>query len=233
MARDVKRQKPIQAKPSRVRAGGSRRVAQRNRTRKAIVEAAMRLMAAGRTPSIADIALAAQVSRRTIYMYFPTLEQLLLDATLGALSTETIDPVAGASGSGGAGMRVEQLSRAVNGLAGSTMHLGRALIRLTVEAHEPRAGVPRRGYRRVEWIERTLQSVRSQLTRKEFDRLVSALSVLMGWEALVVLKDVRGLEQKEAEDVLAFAARAVVDAAIHALPRAKPGAGCERRWSEK
>jgi hypothetical protein len=38
-----------------------------------------------------------------------------------------------------------------------------------------------------------------------------------------VLKDVRGLEQKEAEDVLAFAARAVVDAALHALPRANRG----------
>jgi hypothetical protein len=71
------------------------------------------------------------------------------------------------------------------------------------------------------WIERTLESVRSKLTRKEFDRLVSALSVLMGWEALVVLKDVRGREQKEAEDVLAFAARAIVDAALHTPPLAK------------
>jgi hypothetical protein len=43
----------------------------------------------------------------------------------------------------------------------------------------------------------------------------------MGWEALVVLKDMRGLEQKEAEDVLAFAARAVVDAALRASPRHK------------
>ena len=150
-------------------------------------------MATGATPSIADVASAAQVSRRTIYMYFPTLEQLLLDATLGALSTETIDPVIGASGSGDAAASIEQLSRAVNNLSGSTMHLGRALIRLTVDAHEPRNGVPRRGYRRIEWIERTLESVRSRLTRKEFERLVSALSVLMGWEALVVLSD--GLDE--------------------------------------
>jgi len=214
-------QKSIQAEPSRGRASGSGRVAQRNRTRKAIVDATMRLMTAGPTPSIADVVQAAQVSRRTIYMYFPTLEQLLLDATLGALSTETIDPVAGASGSGDTVTRVEQLSRAVNGLSGGTMHLGRALIRLTVEAEEPRNGAPRRGYRRIEWIERALESVRSNLTRKEFERLVSALSVQMGWEALIVLKDERGLEQKEAEDVLAFAARAIVDASLHAPPRDK------------
>jgi len=96
------------------------------------------------------------------------------------------------------------------------MHLGRALIRLTVGADKPPSGDPRRGYRRIGWIERALESVHHSLPRKEFDRLVSALSVLMGWEPLVVLKDLRGLEEKEAENVLAFAARAVVDAALRA-----------------
>ena len=192
------------------------RVAQRNRTRKAIVDATMRLMAAGQTPSIADVVQAAEVSRRTIYLYFPTLEQLLLDATLGALSQNTIDPVVGASTSGDAITRIEHLSRAVNALSAKTMRLGRSLIRLTVEGEKRRSGSPRRGYRRIEWIEQSLESACHSLTRKEFDRLVSALSVLMGWEPLIVLKDLRGLEPKEAEDVLAFAARAVVDAALRA-----------------
>lgn len=218
-----KNQKPARAAPDPGTGNASGRVAQRNRTRKAIVDAAMRLMAAGRTPSIADVVQEAQVSRRTIYMYFPTLEQLWLDATLGALSTQTIDPVVSASGSGDPATRVEELSRALSRLSASTMHLGRALVRLTVEENKPRDGVPRRGYRRIEWIERALEPVRGNLPRKEFERLVSALSVLMGWEALIVLKDVRGLEEKEAEDVLAFAVRAVVNAALHAPPRAKRG----------
>jgi len=190
------------------------RAAQRNRTRKAIVDATMRLMAEGRTPSINEITEAAQVSRRTIYMYFPTVEQLLLDATLGALGAETIEPVADSLTAGDATTRVEQLSRAFSSSAGPTMHLGRALIRLTVEGKEPQSGGPRRGYRRVQWIERTLEPVRGKLTRREFERLVSALSVLIGWEPLIVLKDVRGLEEKEAEEVLAFATRAVVEAAV-------------------
>ena len=45
---------------------GAGRVAQRNRTRKAIIEATMRLLEAGRTPSMADIASEAEVSRRTL-----------------------------------------------------------------------------------------------------------------------------------------------------------------------
>lgn len=189
------------------------RVAQRNRTRNVIVDATMRLMAEGKTPSMADIAQAAEVSRRTIYMYFPTLEQLLLDATLGALTQHAIDPVVDESETD-VTARVEKLSRRANALAGETMHLGRALIRLTVEGEEPSAGGPRRGYRRIEWIERALAPVRKQLSRKDFDRLVSALSALMGWEPLIVLKDIRGLEQKDAEEALAFAARAVVQAAL-------------------
>ena len=33
-----------------------------------------------------EIADAAEVSRRTVYLHFPSLEHLLLDATAGALS---------------------------------------------------------------------------------------------------------------------------------------------------
>src|ERR1700749_4214113 len=69
-------------------AAGPGRVAQRRRTRRAIVEATSRLLAAGADPSINDIAAAADVSRRTIYTYFPTLDQLLLDATIGAMNVD-------------------------------------------------------------------------------------------------------------------------------------------------
>ncbi len=173
--------------------------------------------AARRHPS-SDIAEAAQVSRRTIYMYFPTVEQLLIDATLGALTANTIDPVLSDSGSSDPLTRVEQLSRAVNSHSAETMHLGRALIRLTVEADEPLAGTPRRGFRRVQWIERALEPARARLTRKEFDRLVSTLCVLIGWEPLIVLKDIRSLDGKEADDILSFAVRAVVEAALAGRP---------------
>ena len=174
----------------------------------------MQLIAGGQSPSITEIIHAAQVSRRTVYMYFPTLEQLLLDAILGLLSQKTIDPVFSASDSTDAPTRVEQLSRAINGSVKETIHLGRALIRLTVENSEPNSGTPRRGYRRVAWLERALEPIRGKVSRQEFERLLSALTVLMGWEPMIVLKDLRGLDDKEAEDVLAFAARAVVEAAL-------------------
>ncbi len=191
-------------------ATGAGRAAQRTRTRRAIVDAAMGLVAGGRTPSMAEIAKAAQVSRRTVYMYFPTLEQLLIYAmTVNTINTaitesESTDPVA----------RVEQLSRAVNSHSADNLHQGRALIRLTVEGDASGAGGPHRGYRRVQWFERALEPARETLTRQEFDRLVSALCVLTGWEPLIILKDVRGLDGEPAEDVLTFAVRAVVEKAL-------------------
>ena len=121
------------------------------------------------------------------------------------------DPVIAESDSKDPVERVEQLSRAMNRHSGETMHLGRALIRLTVEGDEPKAGGPRRGYRRVQWIEKALAPAREKLTSKEFERLVSALSVLVGWEPMIALKDTRGLEQEKADEVLAFAVRAVVE----------------------
>jgi AcrR family transcriptional regulator len=62
------------------------RPAQRRRTRKAIVDAAIALLSQGVTPSVDDVAAAADVSRRTIYLYFETFDQLLLDATARPLS---------------------------------------------------------------------------------------------------------------------------------------------------
>ncbi|HEY2331461.1 MAG TPA: helix-turn-helix domain-containing protein, partial [Acidimicrobiales bacterium] len=54
----------------------SGRFRQRRRTRAAIVDAASELLRTGVTPSVGDVAEAADVSRRTVYLHFPTIEQL-------------------------------------------------------------------------------------------------------------------------------------------------------------
>ena len=55
---------------------------QRGRTRKALLEAGGRLAAEGKAPTIAEVAEAADISRRTAYRYFPTQEQLLTEVGL-------------------------------------------------------------------------------------------------------------------------------------------------------
>jgi len=192
------------------------RAAQRRRTRKAIVDAATALLTRGKTPSIDEIAAAADVSRRTVYMYFPTLDQLLVDAALGALGQTTVDRALAVDKAGeSAEDRVERLVRALQRASRDTERLGRTLIRLTVEAPvEARRTPPRRGYRRMEWIETALAPLRPRLGPARWRRLVAAIAVVTGWEALIVQRDVCGLGAAEGEALSVWAARALVRAAL-------------------
>ncbi len=61
-----------------------RRVNQKRRTRAAIVTAAKDLIEQRATPTVAQAAEAALVSRTTAYRYFPTQESLLVE--VGAVS---------------------------------------------------------------------------------------------------------------------------------------------------
>src|SRR5690242_19868670 len=151
----------------------SGRFRQRRRTRAAIVAATTELLRAGATPSVGEIADAADVSRRTVYAYFPTLEQLLLDATLGMLSQSAVDDAIDAADEGGAPeQRVEAMVRAFSAMSAETQPLGRSLIRLTVDAPRPSdEASPVRGYRRIAWIERALEPLRDVLDPAAFERL--------------------------------------------------------------
>jgi AcrR family transcriptional regulator len=201
---------------SQVKPDATGRVAQKRRTRKEIVAAAARLLSRGATPSVSDIAGEADVSRRTIYMYFPTLEQLLVDASLLSMSEGPVNAVRDAHEGQSAEVRLDAMTRAVQRLFASTEKQGRTLLRLTVDAD--RGQIPKdqpvRGYRRTEWIERALEPMRSEVTSKEFERLVSALSMVIGWESLIVARDIRALSLKQAEDVSAWAAAALLRATL-------------------
>jgi len=201
------------------------RPAQRRRTRKAIVEATIALLARGDTPSVADVAAAADVSRRTVYLYFPTFDQLLIDATVGALSQASVDrAIAGAAAGEDVEDRVERLVRALHRVPPEVERLGRALIRLTVDGAHHSGPVPRRGYRRLEWIESALSPWRDRLGPARWRRLVAALAMIVGWEALIVQRDVCGLGRSEGEALSVWAARALVRTTLQEVGGGRPDA---------
>jgi AcrR family transcriptional regulator len=194
------------------------RARQRRRTRAAIVTAAADLLRDGPAgpPGVNEIAEAADVSRRTVYQYFPSLDHLLLDATLGLLTQTDVEAAIDAAGShaGDAVDRVEAMIRALRDASAATLPLGRSLIRLTVQAPSDAASGPKRGYRRVGWIERALEPLRAELDGDLFERLVSALAMVVGWEALIVLQDLRGLDADAQVTTSLWAARALIRSAL-------------------
>lgn len=192
------------------------RVAQRRRTRAAIVDAAARLLGEGAEPSVTDIAEAADVSRRTVYMYFPSLDQLILDATLGAMASSGYGPELDFESYGDdVHARVDALITALLRMSDDALPLGRRLLRLTVDTAQPDdPAVPRRGYRRVAWIEQAVSPLRRRLTAGQFERLVSGLAVVIGWEAMIVLRDTRALSRRQEQRVTLWAAHALIDAIL-------------------
>lgn len=188
------------------------RVAQRRRTRLAIVEATKRLVSEGAWPSVNEIAEAADVSRRTVYLHFPSLDHLLIDAIVGLMGAG-VDAALACLSSSDPRVRLRVLVDAVSTATAVTLPLGRRLIALTVERPTRTTERPVRGYRRIAWIEAAVEPLREPLGPDRFERLVSSLAVVIGFEAFIVLFDVRGLDDDAARAVVLDAALALLAAA--------------------
>ena len=163
------------------------------------------------------------MSRRTLYLHFPSLDQLLVDAAVGALSQHAVDEAIESADPGGtdADARVAAMVGALADQAAATLPLGRRLIRLTVDTAATADGAsngPRRGFRRVGWIEQALAPLRNRLGDDGFERLVSAMTMVVGWEALIVLGDIRGLDPAQQQDTTLWSARALIAAALAEAP---------------
>jgi AcrR family transcriptional regulator len=205
------------------------RINQKRRTRAAILAAAGELLEQGQRPTVAEVADAALVSRATAYRYFPTQEYLLFEAALESTrsdidreldeNTPPEDPEA----------RLEMLIHALQERIVDKEAAFRTMLRLSLEQspEEERHGgesAPSRlrGGGRVRWIEKALAPIQGRLEEPDFRRLVAALSLCMGIEALVVLRDVCAIESSETEEVLRWAARTLLRSSlteVHASPR--------------
>ena len=191
-------------------AGG--RTNQKQRTRRDLLATATRLVAAGKQPTVTEVADAAEVSRRTAYRYFPTQQKLLVEAALEGVRPVMEEALAAAPEGlteGDLEKRLDTLVRSMQQLAVKNEHLLRTVIHLTV-LEKTAPGTRPRGSRRVDWIEMAVGSLKSRLGKAAYARLVSALSLITGTEALIVLRDIRGLSETQAIQMSCWMARAVL-----------------------
>jgi AcrR family transcriptional regulator len=178
------------------------------------------LLAEGHTPSVPEVADAADVSRRTVYQYFPSLEQLLTEAALEAVRDAVVRAIEPAEQADDVNVRLDAMVRATQRSTLANESLLRKMIRLTAErsTNEPNPA-PIRGYRRVEWIEMALSPLQGRIDESSLERLTSGLALCVGIEALLVLRDVRGLTVAEAEEISVWVARALLKATMDEVGR--------------
>jgi AcrR family transcriptional regulator len=207
----------------------------RRRTRKAMIEAVTRLVHEGASPSITEVADAAGVSRATAYRYFPTQESLLAEVIVpdveAALAAETLpDDLENRFDAAFATL----WSSCIEHEAAYRTMLRRGLERPpgeSIERGEPEEAGSIRAGRRVRWIKNALEPARERMDEESFERLVSAMCLCVGIESLVVLRDVCGLEAKEAEEVARWAAFALLRASLR--ERESPDGGVPGSMAKK
>ncbi|MEP6566857.1 MAG: TetR/AcrR family transcriptional regulator [Mesorhizobium sp.] len=188
----------------------------RARTRRLMLETATSLMQAGATPSVSEVAEAAQVSRATAYRYFPSqavLVQAVVDQGLGPILTwhsSSIDPE----------RRVAELFDTAMPRIEAFEATFKAALKLSLDQWARQqagtlGGEPAftRGHR-VDLLKDAIAPLKDRLPPREFKRLAQALSMIFGVEVLIVLKDIWGLDSRKMRSVAQWAAGALVRAAV-------------------
>src|SRR4051812_33338211 len=198
---------------------------QTRRTKRALLAAADEIFGENRVPTVAEVAERADVARATAYRYFPTQEALLLETSalgdseamraLPALAEEIADP---------ADRLAEAVRRGAEGALGREGRLPAGLS-LSLAPHagggragrggghitQPPPGVGRPARRRG-YIAQLLADV--QLPEEARERLAGSLTLLLGIDPIVSLRDNGDVPPERIPDVLAWTAHALVSAAL-------------------
>lgn len=184
-----------------------------------MLDTASRLMQAGSTPSVSEVAEAAQVSRATAYRYFPSqaaLVQAVVDEGLGPILTWS-------SASKDARGRVADLFGTAMPRIEMFEATFKAALKLSLEQWASRqAGTlgsePQftRGHR-VDLLRDAVSPLRGTVPAAALERLAQALSLAFGVEALIVLKDIWGLDGDSTLAVTQWTAAALVGATVGGL----------------
>lgn len=200
------------------------RANQKARTRAAIVAAARaHLEAHGAVPTVAEAATAAGVARATAYRYFPTQEALEVEIVGVTPDVEAVEAALDELPGATPGERALALLDAFNPIVvRHEEHFRRALwVYLDTWLRSKRAGADTpavREGRRMRWLDRALGPL-DQLPQERRSRLLAALALTLGGDAIVVMKDVCGLDDDEALEVLRWAAEAILRAGFADLDR--------------
>ena len=192
----------------------------RARMRRHMLSTAIRLMQDGVVPSVSDVAEAAEVSRATAYRYFPSQA-----AMVQAVVDEALGPVlAWRSGHNDADRRVGDLftfafPRLLEYEATHRAALSQALDQWIRRQAGTLGGEQRivRGNRKG-LLRDALAPLKKCVPAQTFDKLAQSLSLIFGIEAIIVLKDIWGLNDEAVRRLALWAAHALVGAAVAEAP---------------
>jgi len=174
----------------------SGRIKQKMKTREKLLVVAHRWLVEGNPIDIEQIAKEAQVSKATAYRYFSSKDVLQREASLHSKSEEKENLFSGLS-EDDLDRRVERLiSYHFDILTKNEVEFRLFLSAVMKESVQNKETYTRAG-RRVILIEEALKPLRKSVSTEEFDKMVSAISTILGIESITVLKDLCSLNIEE------------------------------------
>jgi AcrR family transcriptional regulator len=188
----------------------SGRSAQKRRTRRAIIEAAVELVREGVVPTVAQAAERAEVSRATAYRYFPTQGSLIVHTST---PLEDLRRVLEQADDEDVAHRVELLVRAIAQWCYDNRTVLTELTHSIAEIPDSEMDSESMHHRQY-WIDEALAPVRYRLDDAAYARLFGALTLYVGPEPIAVMQTVSRLPRDEAIDTLAWSASTLVRAQL-------------------
>ncbi len=188
---------------------------QRRRARKDLLQATARILKQGRKPSLEEVAKEALVSRATAYRYFPSVEALLVEASVDVAVPDARDLFSDGS-SDDPVLRLERVDAALHEMIVENEVPLRMMLAHSLEQRAKgyeEGKLPVRQNRRTPLIEAALAPARGQFKPADLKTLSAALALIIGTEAMVVFRDVLQLDDTNAQKVRRWAIRALVAAA--------------------
>jgi AcrR family transcriptional regulator len=198
------------------------RANQKERTRTAIIDAALDLLREDIAPTVATAAERARVSRTTAYRYFPTQESLLQEIANLHPAVAAVDEAMDNLVTDDVEERLLQLLDTFNPIIiADEVHQRTALQVFHenwMQARRDDATQDEtyiRSRRRMRWLDQVLEPLK-HLTEQERKRLRAALALTVGIDSIVIMKDVCQLDDDEALAALRWAALALLHAGLNA-----------------
>jgi AcrR family transcriptional regulator len=177
------------------------RVKQKSKTRNQILNSAQKLMSNKGNITLEEVAEHAQVSRATIYRYFPNINLLCSEASLDInfKTPEILNDIVAAKS---LNERIHYIQNYYNTLALEQEVLFRRYLITVLNESLNSKNTKIRGARRVEAMSLVLTPFKEDMEKQTLENLKNISTILMGIDSLITAKDVCGLSNKEANSTL-------------------------------
>lgn len=188
----------------------SGRAAQKERTRKAILDGARALLGEGKPVTVAAAAEKHNISKATAYRYFSDPALLVAEAGLD-ISVAPYEAIVADTPDVREKLKAISLyffDLAIDNEAGFRQFVG-----MTLAAWKPDGtqNPARRGARRILMYEQALAADDLGLTGQEQKKLIRALATATGTEAMIALLDIANVDHATARETVAEIADALLD----------------------